>query len=113
MPTIEQLTRALKASPGDAFLLYGLALEYAKTGQYEDALEHFDHAIQADPTNAYHFYHKARTLEAMGNLADAIHTLHQGMTAAQADPHPKAQSELGNYLEDLEAQRHTKDHTLP
>ncbi len=104
MPTIEQLTKALQADPDDAFLLYGLALEYAKVGQHEAAIDHFDKAIAADPANAYHYYHKARSLEAMDRLAEAVETLKRGCEAAMEDPHPKARSELAGYLEVLQNQ---------
>jgi Flp pilus assembly protein TadD len=71
MSRIEQLQEMLQKSPRDDFLLYGLAIEHAKHGQHEAALTYFDRAIEADAANAYHYFHKARSLEARERLDDA------------------------------------------
>lgn len=101
MPSIDQLKRALEASPDDAFLLYGLAMEHAKIGRHEDALPLFDRAIEADPSNAYHHFHKARSLEALDREDDARATLEAGLDHAKRAGDAKAHSEISQYLSEL------------
>lgn len=104
MPTIQQLERLLAIDPEDDFVLYGLAMEHARIGEHERALSFFDRAIRANASNAYHFFHKAVSLEAMSREHEAITTLRAGLESARAGGDPKAMSELSGYLERLESE---------
>jgi len=101
MPTLGQLLAVLEKSPNDGFLLYGVAMEYAKLGDHDTAVAYFDQAIDADPTNPYHYYHKARSLEATGRLDEARETLSTGLTQARAQNDRQALSEVSEFLERL------------
>jgi tetratricopeptide (TPR) repeat protein len=103
MPSIAQLERLLETDPEDAFVLFGLAMEHAKTGAHPAALEYFDRAIAADPTNSYHHFHKARSLESLDRTPEAAAVLREGLGALQDHPDPKAASELSGYLAALES----------
>ena len=52
---LSMLTKFLEQNPGDAFARYGLAMEYSKTGQTEQALAEFAKLLQLHPdyTNGY------------------------------------------------------------
>lgn len=102
MPSIEQLTRLLEAEPGDAFLMYGIAQEHLKLGDFRQAVAWFDRTIEADPTHAYAFFHKAKALEADGRPDEAVQTLRAGIGVARAAGDQKAWSELAGYLDELE-----------
>lgn len=99
MPSVDRLLKLLETSPGDDFLLYALAMEHAKQAEHETALAYFDRAIEADRGNAYHYYHKARSLEALQRIDEAIATLRLGADVARGGEEEKALSEILGYLD--------------
>jgi tetratricopeptide (TPR) repeat protein len=50
----------LEAEPNDPFCLYGLAQEYAKQGDLDQAVDMYERTIEADPAYCYAYYHFAR-----------------------------------------------------
>ncbi|MCC6427588.1 MAG: tetratricopeptide repeat protein [Phycisphaerales bacterium] len=101
MPSIEALQRLLLADPDDAFVLYGLAHEHAKAGNHTEALAWYDRCLAIDPNYCYAYYHKARTLEALSRIPDAIATLKLGTQAANRTNDGHALSELQAFLTEL------------
>lgn len=91
----------LDADPNDPFLLYGLAQEHAKDGRHETALEFYDLCIVADAAYCYAYFHKARSLEALGRDAEAVATLRTGATAAKQAGDDHALHEITAYLDTL------------
>ena len=55
MDRIAALTEILTANPEDTFARYGLAMEYSKAGQIEQAVQEFKTLIEKNPdyTPAY------------------------------------------------------------
>ena len=102
MPTLDQLLRVLETSPDDAFLLYGIAMEHAKLGDHRAALSFFDRALETDPANPYHYYHKTRSLEALGTIEEARAVLTLGLERAHASGDAQAISETAAYLDQLD-----------
>jgi len=102
MPTLAQLERLLQADPNDPFVLYGIAQEHTKGGDYARAVEFFDKCLAADPAYCYAFYHKARALDAAGSRNEAIETAKQGVKAAETAGDAHAAAELHSLLESLE-----------
>jgi len=49
MDRIAMLSEILSGNPEDAFARYGLAMEYSKTGQIEQALQEFKTLIDKNP----------------------------------------------------------------
>jgi tetratricopeptide (TPR) repeat protein len=97
MPESDRLNRLLtmlEAEPGDAFCLYGIAQEHAKADDHDVALDWYDRAITADPDDGYLHFHKARSLEALDRMAEAIDTVEAGLAAARRGGDAHAQSEL-------------------
>ncbi len=94
MPSIAQLERLLAVDPHDAFVLYGLAQEYAKAGQDTRAIEFYDRCLAADPTYCYAYYHKARVQADAGQTAPALATIQAGIAVARKAADATALSEL-------------------
>lgn len=99
MSRTEQLQELLSKSPQDDFLLYGLAIEHAKSGDHERAVAYFDRAIEANAQNPYHYYHKARSLEALRRVNEVVATLRAGVDVARKAQDHKAVDELQDYIE--------------
>ncbi len=101
MPSIEALEKLLKADPGDAFILYGLAHEYAKLGQHETAITYYDRCLVSDPDYCYAYYHKARSQQAIERMAETKQTLQDGIARARKAGDGHAVSELQAFLLEL------------
>ncbi len=101
MPTLDQLLRVLESSPDDAFVLYGIAMEQARLGDHEAAMPYFDRALGADPVNPYHYFHKARSLEAQSKNDQARAVLTLGLERAKTSGDAQAINETAAYLDQL------------
>lgn len=98
MPSLAQLERLLAADPNDAFTLYAMAQELCKQGSHQKSVEFYDRCIAVDAGYCYAYYHKAKALEAMGQIDAVRTTLQQGIAAAKVAQDRKALSELSSYL---------------
>jgi len=99
---IEKLKALLEDEPDDTFALYGLAMEYAKIGDHQAAVDYFDRTIEADPAYAYAYYHKAKSLDELDEQQRAIQTLQIGLAQAREADDEKAAGELQELLEDMQ-----------
>lgn len=102
MPSLDQLQKMLASSPADAFLLYAIAQEHAKAGDHARAVEYYDRAIATAPDDGYTYFHKARSLGAMGRTEQQVGALKAGIDAARRSGDGKALGELQAALDDLE-----------
>ena len=91
---INQLRNMLESEPDDTFCLYGIAMEYAKDGQSDRALAHFDRTIEVDPDYCYAYYHKARCLIDLDRTEDARATLETGLAQARSCGDVHAEGEI-------------------
>ena len=64
MDRIAMLTEVLAASPEDTFARYGLAMEYSKAGQIEQALTEFKTLIEKNPDYTPAYFMAAQTWQA-------------------------------------------------
>ncbi|MEM9065135.1 MAG: tetratricopeptide repeat protein [Planctomycetota bacterium] len=101
MPSIDQIRSMLESDPDDAFLRYALAQELAKAGEHDEAIAEYDRVIAIDAHEHYAYFHKARSLEACGEIEQAIATLEAGLNIATADAEQKAASEIAGYINQL------------
>jgi tetratricopeptide (TPR) repeat protein len=101
MPSIAQLEKLLQADPNDVFVLYALAQEHAKAGDYPRAIAFYDRVLAIDPGYCYAYFHKARVQEVSGDVPAAIATLQQGVAKARAIGDAKALNELASALDIL------------
>ncbi len=91
---ISQLRNMLESEPDDAFCLYGIAMEYAKAGQNDRAIAHFDRTIEVQPDYCYAYYHKARCLMDDDRTEEARSTLEAGLDQAKESGDIHAQDEI-------------------
>lgn len=102
---LAKLERLLAIDPNDAFVLYGLAQEHAKAGDHGRAVGFYDRCLAADPGYCYAYFHKAKSQQAMGNVAAARQTAEAGVLAAQRAGDGKALNELSGLAVDLREAR--------
>ncbi len=91
----------LEKQPDDAFLLYGIALEYKKAGQAPLAMEYLDRVIKVDPGYCYAYHQKGLVHESTGNAAAAKQTYREGIAAAEKKGDAHARGEIEAALEML------------
>ncbi len=98
---LEQLKTMHQAEPDDPFLNYGLALEYLKTGDLEQAISLLDRTIQLDDHYHYAYYQKARALHQQKKQEQAVATIEAGMAKASESNDQKALAELNTLLKTI------------
>src|ERR1700734_2808781 len=62
MDRIVMLNEILAQNPTDAFARYGLAMEYSKTGEVEQAMKEFAELLSAHPDYCAGYFMAAQTL---------------------------------------------------
>ena len=103
MDRIALLTEILTANPEDSFARYGLALEYSKAGQTEQALTEFKTLIEKNPDYTPAYFMAAQTLAAASRTDEAKRLLVDGISSARRTGNTHAQSEMTAMLEELGA----------
>ncbi|HEU4414005.1 MAG TPA: tetratricopeptide repeat protein [Candidatus Angelobacter sp.] len=98
---LQLLTDFLKQSPGDAFARYGLAMEYSKAGQTEQALAEFARLLEQHPDYTNGYFMAAQTLERSGRTPEARLMLEKGVEAARRTGNKHALSEMSGMLAEL------------
>ena len=101
MPRIEKIQALLEKEPDDAFLNFGLAMEFVKAGRTEDALTAFDRTLSIDPNYSAAHFHKGNTLISLGRLEDARTVLENGVEVTKKNGDPHAQREIQELLAGL------------
>lgn len=101
MDRVAMLKEILEQSPNDAFARYGLALEYANSGQTEEALREFRTLLEknADYVPAYQM--AAQTLMTSGRPDEARDYLEKGIACATRTGNQHARSEMEGMMLDL------------
>ncbi len=100
-PRLEVLRSMVEQQPDNAFSRYGLAMEYAKSGNLDSAAAEFEQLLARNPDYAAGYFHGGQTLEKLGRLEEARARYRKGIevTAASGDAH--TQSELTAALQML------------
>jgi tetratricopeptide (TPR) repeat protein len=99
---LTQLRNLLESDPHDAFCMYGIAMEHAKTGRHQEAIAWFDRTIETDPAYCYAWYHKARCQFDAGEQHSAAQTLENGIKQAQDLGDQHAVDEMGELLQSMQ-----------
>jgi tetratricopeptide (TPR) repeat protein len=92
------LRSLLAQNPDNSFVRYGLAMEYVKAGEFEQAMDEFAAILEREPSYSAAYFHGGQTLEKMGRIEEAREYYRRGI-AHSADPH--ARSELQGALDIL------------
>jgi predicted Zn-dependent protease len=98
---MEMLAQVLEQNPSDAFARYGLAMEYARLGQNDSALNEFSKLLQMHPDYTNGYFMAAQTLVKMDRTEEARKMLENGIATAQRTGNKHALSEMSGMLEEL------------
>lgn len=98
---LQQLEKMLEREPNDAFVLYGIALEYKKMNDSAKAIEYLDRTVRADPGYCYAYFQRGQVQESLGDVESARQTYRDGIEAAQRKGDAHAQGELEGALQAL------------
>ncbi|MGI8745971.1 MAG: tetratricopeptide repeat protein [Bryobacteraceae bacterium] len=91
---LDVLKSLISQNPGDAFTRYGLAMEYVKSGELEQAVSEFREVLASDPQYSYAYFHGGQTLEKQGLIDQSREWYEKGIEAARKKGDQKALSEL-------------------
>lgn len=82
-------------NPDNAFARYGLAMEYAKSGHFEEAVAEFRSLLAKDESYAAAYYHGGQALEKLGEIDEARAMYEKGIAATtrKGDLHTRAEIE--------------------
>ncbi|HEX6803955.1 MAG TPA: tetratricopeptide repeat protein [Terriglobales bacterium] len=100
----ETLKEILSQDPNNAFARYGLAMEYANSGQLDQALNEFRALLSSNPDYAAGYFMAAQTLAKANRADEAREMLQNGIAAAVRKGDSHAQSEMQAMLEELSSQ---------
>jgi Tfp pilus assembly protein PilF len=78
---LDILKQMLGQDPANSFARYGLAMEYAKTGDLKNAVGEFKSLIASDDTYVAAYYHCGQTLEKLGDIDGARDVYERGIAA--------------------------------
>lgn len=101
MDRIATLCEILSQDPNNAFARYGLAMEYANSGQADQALEEFGKLLSANPDYAAGYFMAAQTLVKSNRFDEARTMLENGIAAANRKGDSHAASEMQGMLDGL------------
>jgi tetratricopeptide (TPR) repeat protein len=79
----QQIEEMLAEDPSDAFLRYGLGMEYVGEERFEEAVRCFREAFQADPGYVPAFMQAGKFLDRLGRPQEARAAWEQGIVAAR------------------------------
>ena len=101
MDRIAMLKEILVANPVDAFARYGLAMEYANSGQVEMALTEFGLLLEKSPDYTAGYFMAAQTLAKVSRIEEAKAMLVNGIASAKKTGNNHALSEMESMLEEI------------
>ncbi|MBV9085307.1 MAG: hypothetical protein JOZ62_21745 [Acidobacteriaceae bacterium] len=92
---LDTLKQMVAQDPKNSFARYGLAMEYANTGDLAAAAAEYRALIQQDEDYAAAYYHAGQALEKLGNIGEARAMYEKGIevTARKGDAHTQSEIE--------------------
>lgn len=101
MDRTAMLHEILEQNPNDTFARYGLAMEYATSGDSENALNEFARLLVANPDYTAAYQMSAQVLIKEGREAEARKMLDEGIKCAIRTRNQHARSEMAGMLDEL------------
>ncbi len=98
----EMLEEMLAADPRDTFLRYGLAMEFARDGQPNEAVARLRALIADEPNYVPAYFQAAQILLREGESQPAAELLRSGIEAARAQGNGHAAEEMSALLQQIE-----------
>ena len=102
MDRLSQLEDLLKEDPTDSFLQYGIALEYAKKGNVEEAISRIEKLLSEKPGYLGAYYQLGQYYEVVKKDREAILIYEKGILLAKQLGNLKTMNELREALQQLE-----------
>ena len=99
---LQKLQQMLEKEPRDAFLLYGIGMEFKKLQDFRRAIEQFNRVIGVDPGYCYAYFQRGQAHELLGESAAAKQSYREGVAAAERVGDAHAKEELQAALEMVE-----------
>lgn len=101
MDRLEALKGLVRQNPEDNFARYGLAMEYSKAGNLDQALAEFQHLLSLNPDYAAAYFHGGQTLEKLGRKDEARRMYQRGIEVTTRLGNSHARAELQAALDFL------------
>ncbi len=95
------LRQLLEQNPNDAFARYGLAMEYARDGQVDAAVQEFTRLIKANRDYTAAYFQAAQALARAERQDEARQFLRDGIACAERTGDGHAKSEMEAMLGEL------------
>jgi Tfp pilus assembly protein PilF len=92
----------LAQNPTDSFARYGLALDYANSGETERATQELQRLTEINPDYTAGYQMWAQILMKLGKTSEARPLLEKGIACAQRTGNAHAAREMQGMLEELE-----------
>ena len=102
MDKITGLKEILELDAKNSFARYGLAMELARGGEIDAALNEFDTLASNDPEYTAGYFMAAQTLASAGRTDEAITRLKSGIACANRSGNRHAASEMQAMLDELD-----------
>ena len=92
---LDILKQMLAQDPKNSFARYGLAMEYANTGEPQQAIREFELLLASDETYLAAYFHGGQALEKLGRIDDARSMYERGIEAStrKGDSHTRSEIE--------------------
>ncbi len=92
---VDILNQMLAQDPNNAFARYGLAMEYSKSGELEQAVGEFKNLLTKDESYVAAYYHGGQALEKLSRLDEAREMYEKGIEAStrKGDLHTRSEIE--------------------
>ena len=92
---LEILEQMVSRDPGNTFARYGLAMEHANQGDWEQAVIEFRALLDRDNDYAAAYYHGGQALEKLGEMEQARSMYEKGLevTTRKGDLHTRSEIE--------------------
>jgi tetratricopeptide (TPR) repeat protein len=91
---LEILKDLVAQNPSDSFARYGLAMEYANSGNLEEAVSQYNALLAVNANYAAAYYHGGQALEKLHRLDEARAMYRQGIEAAERTDDQHTRGEL-------------------
>jgi cytochrome c-type biogenesis protein CcmH/NrfG len=95
---LAKLQQMLARTPDDPFLLYAIALEHKKTGNFAEAVRQLELTLQKDPGYVVAYLQMGQTHVEAGDVAAARQAFTDGIAAARKKGDQHAASEMEQML---------------
>ena len=101
MDRVAMLKEILAENPNDAFARYGLAMEYANSGDSAGALAEYEKIVSVNPDYVPAYQMAGQLMMNLGRDTDARGWFEKGIGAARRSGNRHAESEMQGMLDTL------------